>query len=87
MRIAIVSTPFVAVPPTDYGGTELVVPVPVQVKWAGDTAVLAVDKFAMPGGSNSYSARILFYNNTYAGNWSGDDSGGMLYGVITNARE
>ena len=66
-----------------YGGTDLTVPVPIQVKWAGDTAVIVVDKFAMPGGSGTYSARVLVHNNTYAGNWSGEDHGGMLYGVIT----
>ncbi|HKQ39243.1 MAG TPA: hypothetical protein VJ063_14290 [Verrucomicrobiae bacterium] len=66
-----------------YGGNELTIPVPIQVKWAGDTAVIVVDKFAMPGNTSTYSARVLVYNNTYAGNWSGEDHGGMLYGVIT----
>ena len=70
-----------------YGGSDMVVPIPVQVKWAGDTAVVVVEKFAIPGSSNVYSARVLFHNNTYAGSWSGDDYGGMLYGVITNAKE
>ena len=67
----------------EYSGKELTVPVPVQVKWAGDTAVIVVDKFAMPNSNNAYSARLVVYNNTYAGNWSGEDHGGMLYGVIT----
>ena len=70
-----------------YSGKDMTVPIPVQVKWAGDTAVVVVDKFAVPGSSNVYSARVLFHNNTYAGNWSGDDYGGMLYGVITNEKE
>lgn len=67
----------------DYRGKELTIPVPVQVKWAGDTAVIVVDNFAMPGSDNAYSARVLVYNNTYSGHWSGEDVGGMLYGVIT----
>lgn len=66
-----------------YGGNDLTIPVPIQVKWAGDTAVIVVDKFAMPGGNSTYSARVLVHNNSYAGNWSGEDHGGMLYGVIT----
>lgn len=70
-----------------YGGNDLTIPVPIQVKWAGDTAVIVVDKFAMPGSSNAYSARVLVYNNTYAGNWSGEDNGGMLYGTITQASD
>lgn len=67
----------------EYGGKELTVPVPIQVKWGGDAAVIIVDNFAMPGSNNAYSARLLVHNNTYSGNWSGGDNGGMLYGTIT----
>ena len=69
-----------------YGGTDLVAPIPVQVKWAGDTAVITVDNFAMPG-SGTYSARVLVYNNTYAGTWSGEDHGGLMSGVIMPSKE
>lgn len=65
---------------------EMVVPIPVEVKWAGDTAVLIVDKLQYPGGG-TYSARVLFYENTYAGTWSGGDHGGLLSGTITNEKE
>jgi hypothetical protein len=67
----------------EYGGKELTVPVPIQVKWAQDAAVIVVDNFAMPGSENAYSARLLVHNNTYSGNWSGGDNAGMLYGTIT----
>ena len=67
-----------------YGGREFVAPLPVKVRWAGDTAVLIVDNLQMPGGQNSYSARVMFYENTYAGTWSGGGHGGMLTGLITN---
>jgi hypothetical protein len=60
---------------------EMVVPIPVEVKWAGDTAVLSVDKLQYPGGG-TYSARVLFYEHTYAGTWSGGDYGGLMNGVI-----
>lgn len=65
---------------------EMVVPVPVEVKWAGDTAVLSVDKLQYPGGG-TYSARVLFYEHTYAGTWSGGDHGGLMSGVITNEKD
>ncbi len=65
---------------------EVVVPIPVEVKWAGDTAVLIVDKLQYPGGG-TYSARVLFYEQTYAGKWSGGDHGGLMSGVITNEKE
>jgi hypothetical protein len=65
-----------------------VVPVPVHVQWAGDTAVIIVDNLQMPGnyggGGNAYSARVLIHEHTYAGTWSGDDHGGLISGVIKN---
>ena len=70
-----------------YGQKDFTVPLPVQVKWAGDTPVITVDNLAMPGGGNSYSARVLIYDKTYAGTWSGGDHVGLLNGVITNEKE
>lgn len=69
-----------------YGKTDIVAPIPVQVKWAGDTPVIIVDKFGLPG-SGTYSARVLIYEKTYAGTWSGGDHGGLLNGLITNQKE
>lgn len=69
-----------------YREQEIVVPIPVQVKWAGDTPVIIVDKLAIPGGG-TYSARVLFYEKTYAGSWTGTRRGGLLNGIITNKAE
>lgn len=66
-----------------YRDQEMVIPIPVQVKFAGDTAILIVDKLSIPGGG-TYSARLMFYERTYSGTWAGGRGGGMLYGVITN---
>jgi hypothetical protein len=66
-----------------YGERDFVAPLPVQVKWAGDTPVLVVDALAMPGGTRRYSARVLIYGDTYAGTWSGGEHAGLLKGVIT----
>lgn len=65
---------------------DIVAPIPVQVKWAGDTPVIIVDKLQYPGGG-TYSARVLIYEHTYAGTWSGGDHGGLMSGVITNEKE
>ena len=70
-----------------YGDKDFTVPVPVQVKWAGDTPVITVDGMAMPGGKTAYSARVLVYDKTYAGTWSGGEHGGLMNGVITNEKE
>jgi hypothetical protein len=67
-----------------YNDREFIAPLPVKIKWAGDTAMIIVDNLSMPGGTRSYSARVMFYENTYSGTWSGGDHGGMLYGVISS---
>jgi len=69
-----------------YGKTDLVAPIPVQVKWAGDTPIIMLDKAGVPG-SGEYSARVMIYEKTYAGTWSGGDHGGLLNGVITVEKE
>ena len=69
-----------------YGKKDFVAPIPVQVKWAGDTPVIIVDKVGVAD-SGTYSARVLIYEKTYAGTWSGGDHGGLLNGVITNEKE
>jgi len=69
-----------------YGKKDMVAPIPVQVKWAGDTPVIIVDNVGLPG-SGTYSARVLIYEKTYAGTWTGGDHGGLLNGVITPQKE
>mgnify|MGYP001601553938 CR=1 FL=1 len=69
-----------------YGERNFVAPIPVTVKWAGDTPVIIVNNIGIPGGS-SYSARVLIYDKTYSGTWSGGDHAGLLHGVITNEKE
>lgn len=65
-----------------YGTLNFIAPVPVKVKWAGDTPVIIVDNLGLPG-TPKYSARVMIFDNTYSGTWSGGDHGGMLQGVIT----
>jgi len=66
-----------------------VMPIPVKVLWAGDTAVIIVDNLQIPGAGNyggaAYSARVLIHDGTYAGTWSGGDHGGLLSGLLTKA--
>jgi hypothetical protein len=69
-----------------YGERDFVAPLPVQVKWAGDTAVIVVDNLAMPGGTRAYSARVVVHEDTYAGSWSGGEHAGLLMGVITRSQ-
>ena len=68
-----------------YGTLDFVAPVPVQVKWAGDTPLIIVDNIGFPG-TAKYSARVMIYKDTYAGTWSGGDHGGLMHGVITRSK-
>jgi hypothetical protein len=68
-------------------GKEIEYPIPVMVKWAGDTAVMILDEVAT-GGGKTYSARVMFHTNRYAGSWWGKGQpGGLLSGAITQAKE
>jgi hypothetical protein len=68
-----------------YGGKDIELPIFVQVKWAGDTPVLVLDKVSM-GTSRTYSARVMIFEKTYTGWWTAPDHGGMLHGLITNGK-
>lgn len=64
-------------------GHEIPVPIPVTVKWAGDTPVIEVTDMAIPG-MGSYTARVVLYRDRYAGTWSGKGHGGQLFGAIVH---
>jgi hypothetical protein len=68
-----------------FQGQEMTVPFPVTVHFAGDTAVLVLDKIPLGDGS-LWSARILFHDDVYAGSWWGADKAtksGVVSGTIT----
>jgi hypothetical protein len=64
-----------------YGDHDVTLPITLPVKWAGDTPVITVDKMAFPG-LGTYTARVMIYEDHYAGFWSGADHGGHLFGKI-----
>lgn len=64
-----------------YGDHDVTVPLPIPIRWAGDTPVVCVDDLNVPG-LGAYTARVFFYRDHYAGFWTGKNHGGHLYGVI-----
>ena len=68
-----------------YGKNDLVVPIPVQMDWADDTAVLSVRKLSIPLLGEGFEARVLFDNGRYAGTWSHGPVGGHLFGKVEKA--
>ncbi|MBC7928414.1 MAG: hypothetical protein H7039_22460 [Bryobacteraceae bacterium] len=64
-----------------YGSREIPVPIPITIKWAGDTPVITLDELSIPG-VGTYTARVILHRDRYAGTWSGKKAGGQLYGKI-----
>lgn len=65
-----------------YGDTAMPLPpLVLPIRWAGDTPVITVDNLAIPG-LGSFTARVMIYQDHYAGFWTGKDHGGHLFGVI-----
>jgi len=64
-----------------YGNRDVTVPLPLEVQWAGDTPMVTLTDVELPR-LGTYTARVLFYRNQYAGTWSGGDHGGQLFGRI-----
>jgi len=62
-------------------GQTITVPLPLQIKWAGDTPVITLTDQALPG-MGTYTARVLIYRGQYAGTWSGRNGGGKIFGKI-----
>jgi hypothetical protein len=64
-----------------YGGHDIPLPLPVTIKWAGDTPVITLTDLSIPG-MGTYTARVILYRDQYAGTWSGKKGGGQIFGKI-----
>ena len=64
-----------------YGGRDYRASVNVPVKWAGETPVLTLSQYAIPG-QGVFSARILIHNGMYAGTWGNPTTGGKMFGMV-----
>jgi len=68
-----------------YATHDVPILIPVQVHWAGDTPVLGLTDFRIPG-MGTFSARVVFYRDQYAGAWSAEKYGGQLFGRLERPR-
>ena len=62
------------------------VPIPLTMKvlWAGKTPVLTLDEFTIAG-MGTFSARLMFHGDRYAGTWQHGKVGGLMFGKIESA--
>ena len=64
-----------------YGEHDVTLPVPVTIRFAGDTPVLTFDETTIPG-LGTFSARVLFFDDYYVGIWRHGEHSGQHFGRI-----
>lgn len=69
-----------------YGKTDARLPVTVPVVWAGDTPMVQLTNATIPGLGQEFSARVIFYENRYAGTWQHGAKGGLMFGTFRKAQ-
>jgi hypothetical protein len=67
-----------------YNQKDVPVAMALPVKFAGDTPVISLTNFAVPG-FGSFTARVLVYGDAYAGTWGDATHGGKLFGKIVKS--
>ena len=67
----------------EYMKVDVQIPVPVEVKWAGDTPMIILNDVSLPGMTGKFSTRLLLDGHRYAGTWSHDKHGGHMWGKIS----
>ena len=69
-----------------YGEHDVKLPIVVQVYWAGDTPMISLTNLTIPG-LGTFSSRVLFYEDRYAGTWQHGEHGGHLWGLIEQSEK
>lgn len=66
----------------EFKGTPI--PLLLTVKWAGTTPVIVLDELTIPG-MGTFSSRVMFHGDRYAGTWQHGPVGGLMFGKIEKA--
>ena len=69
-----------------YGKLDVTVPVPVEVHFASDTPVLCVTDLSIPLVGEGFTARVMFFDDQYAGTWRHGKVSGLMYGRVEKAK-
>lgn len=64
-----------------YGDTDMTLPLPLEVKWAGETPVITLTEMTIPG-LGTFSARVVIHGGYYAGIWKHGKHSGQMFGEI-----
>jgi hypothetical protein len=63
------------------GETGVSAPMVVPMRWIGDTPIIEMTDFSIPT-VGTFSVRLIFYGDRYAGTWQHGPVGGHMYGLI-----
>ena len=69
-----------------YGDKDFTAPIPLEIKWAGDTPVITLTNLGIPR-LGTFTSRVVIYHNRYAGTWQHGKVGGNLFGRIEKIQE
>ena len=64
-----------------YGSVDVQLPLVLPLHWAGDTPMITMTDVTIPA-LGTFSARVFFYGDGYAGTWQHGAVGGWLFGKI-----
>jgi hypothetical protein len=62
------------------------IPLSLTVKWAGNTPVIVLDDFTITG-MGTFSSRVMFHGDRYAGTWQHGKKGGLMFGKIEKPKK
>jgi hypothetical protein len=63
------------------GERDITLPVTVTMRWLDDTPMIMLNSLTIPA-LGTFSARVFFHGDLYAGSWQDGDKGGFLFGRI-----
>ncbi len=62
-------------------GGDSVIPVVVPMRWVGETPMIMMTDASLPG-MGTFTVRLFFYGDRYAGTWQHGEVGGLMSGRI-----
>ena len=67
------------------GETGVSLPMVVPMRWIGDTPIIEMTDYSIPT-VGTFSVRVFFYGDRYAGTWQHGPVGGHMYGMIEKGK-
>jgi len=64
-----------------YAGVDVTLPITVPMQWVGDTPMITLTDLTVPT-LGTFTARVFFHGDRYAGTWQHGNVGGHMFGRI-----